>query len=517
MDNQNFVNPGPVAPWQVPKKKNEYTIFDTIIAFLVFPVSFFFVRAVDASHSPLGWMLSSFILCALSLVYLKKSGVRLSQNKFSVISLSAALLLSLSIIFTSNKSLQSTVASIVVLIYLYTAFSVTGNSAEKHPSSLFPLEMLKAVLIMPLGSLFCCFEALSTTKKSKKIGKNLLLILAGLAIAFIPTVIVLALLSYDEGFEQIVNRMFDFGDFDPVKLIADLILTLPLALYIFGALYSGKNKRFGDILCAEKCNTVSEKIRFAPIVLVCSAVAPFIIIYSVFFLSQLDYYLSAFSGVLPEGLSYADYARDGFFQLSAVSTINALMILCTSVFSKHNTKRDTPIALKIANTVLSFLTLILIATAISKMVLYIGIYGLTIKRVLSSAFMVFLAVVFIALLIKQFAKKTNVILTALITAVLICGTLAFADVNGVIASYNTDRYLSGTLEDFDINILTELDAPGIIALDRIAEKASDTTARTLSKSILTIMSGDRLYEERSVFSFSIPDVKAKKILDKYRN
>ncbi|MBE6538237.1 MAG: DUF4173 domain-containing protein [Ruminococcaceae bacterium] len=507
MDNQNVTDN--YIPY-TPKIKNEYTFWDTLIAFLVFPVSFFFVRADDYVKSPLGWILTSLLLCTVSLVYLKKSGTRLSQNKFSVILLLTAVLLTFSLFFTSNAALQSTVAFLVTLLYLYSAFSITGNSAENRPSSLFPLELLKAVIIMPLGSLFCCFEALSKTKKSKNIGKTLILIIAGLAIAFIPTVIVLALLSYDESFRLLTNKIFDLGDFDVFRLIADLIFTLPLALYIFGALYSNQKKRFADILNSEKCRKVSEKVRFAPTVLVCSAATPFILIYSVFFISQLDYYLSAFSGVLPDGLSYANYAREGFFQLCAVSAINALIILCMTVFSKRLENGKTPLLLRIFNILMTVLTLVLIATAISKMALYIGTYGLTVKRVFSSAFMIFLAVVFIALLIKQFAKKTNVILTALVTAVLICGTLAFCDVNGCIATYNTEHYLSGDLENLDYPLLHELGDSGIIALDRIANETNDEVI----KAVLRTEAEHR--GDTSFFSLTLPSIRAEKILDKYK-
>ena len=40
---------------------------------------------------------------------------------------------------------------------------------------------------------------------------------------------------------------------------------------------------------------------------------------------------------LPEGYTYSQYAREGFFQLLAVSIINFLMVLFVNKFFKEST------------------------------------------------------------------------------------------------------------------------------------------------------------------------------------
>ncbi|MBQ8208537.1 MAG: DUF4173 domain-containing protein [Clostridia bacterium] len=514
--NNNFANPIASEQDNAPRIENEYTKYDTAAALILFPVAFAFVHLSGAADYPLGRFLLLALLFALSLVYMKKSGIKLTENRFALGLGITMLLLNLGLIFTSNEAVQFAISAITFFSYPYFIFTISGNSSEKHPSGLFPLEMVKAVLIMPFGSMTASFEAASSTKNGKKIGKTLLMILAGLAIAFIPTIIVFALLSYDQSFKALTDKLLDLGDFDIFSFISDLIFAVPLAILIFGALYSGKNRRFSEFMTAEKCKSTANAVRFAPLALVCSAVSPFIIIYSVFFVSQLGYYLSAFSGILPEGLTYADYAKSGFFELCTVSAINAVIILCVSLFCRRKEEKP-PILLRIVNILLSVLTLILIATAISKMVLYIDTYGLTVKRVLSSSFMIFLAVVFIAILIKQFARKTNVILTALITGLLICAALAFADVNGIIADYNTDRYLSRTLYNFDCGLLYDLGDSGIIHLDRIAEDAKDKNVREKAINLLTAEADARKDDENSIFSFTIPRLRSSAILEKYKN
>jgi hypothetical protein len=51
------------------------------------------------------------------------------------------------------------------------------------------------------------------------------------------------------------------------------------------------------------------------------------------------------------------------------------------------------LVLKILNSLLAVLTLVLIATAFSKMALYIGAYGLSMRRLLPCVFMIFMAVI----------------------------------------------------------------------------------------------------------------------------
>lgn len=514
MDNgQNYVQ-YTVEAQQTRPKKNEYTKYDTAVALILFPVAYAFVRLSGAAEYPLGRALCFALLFALSLVYMKKSGIALTDNPFAIIFGSAFLLLNIGLIFTSNDSVRFTISAATFFAYPYFVFALSGNSSEKRPSELFSLEIVKSLFVMTFGSIGAAFEAASSTKNGKKIWKTILMILAGLAVAFIPTIVVFYLLSYDEKFNEITDRLLDFGSFDLFSFVADLVVAVPLAVLIFGALYSGKNHLFADILSAEKCKKTSNAVRFAPMALVCSATAPFILLYSIFFVSQLDYYLSAFSGVLPERLTYADYAKNGFFQLCAVSVINLVIIIVISVFSKKSEER-TPLLLKIVNALFSLLTLILIATVISKMVIYIGAYGLTVKRVLSSAFMIFLAVVFVLILIKQFLSRTNVILISLSAALLICGALAFSDVNGVIASYNTSRYLSGSLEHFEIGALYDLGDSGIIQLDRIARESEDEKARAVAENWLANIADSRKQDKASIFSLDIPALRAKAVLRKY--
>ena len=173
---------------------------------------------------------------------------------------------------------------------------------------------------------------------------------------------------------------------------------------------------------------------------------------------------------------------------------------------------------------LSFFTLILIATALSKMALYIDTYGLTHKRVYASWLMAFLAFVFVVILGKQFARRLPFVKVAIVGAVLFFALITLPNIDAVIANYNVDRYLDGTLDTVDIDELEDLGISSVKARIRLEEAwekegclLGTSSLTSEEKEGLTKLSAslDREKEnlDRSLFAFSIPNHKAKRLLD----
>lgn len=130
-------------------------------------------------------------------------------------------------------------------------------------------------------------------------------------------------------------------------------------------------------------------------------------------------------------------------------------------------------------------TLLLIATAFSKMGMYIDAYGLTMYRLLPCVFMVFLIVVCIGVLFLQRFQFSIVRLSAIVGAVMLC-ILCLGEPNGFVVRYNTDRYLSGTLTDYDIDILFRAGAAGVGSAVKIYEQIDDKALRADIKEYLLI-------------------------------
>src|SRR5205823_2019867 len=106
------------------------------------------------------------------------------------------------------------------------------------------------------------------------------------------------------------------------------------------------------------------------------------------------------------GLSYAEYARHGFFELVAVSALSLPLLLTTHWLLRPQTCRAKRIfnALAGAQIVLLF---VVMASAVQRMRSYMDEYGLTEARLYPTAFMGWLAVVFVwfALTVLRYRRE----------------------------------------------------------------------------------------------------------------
>lgn len=304
--------------------------------------------------------------------------------------------------------------------------------------------------------------------KSNKGGRFILKILLGLIVAVVPTMIIFTLLSYDDGFSDIIGEILNFENFDLLSHIVKLIFAFPLGAYAYSIYISSVDKKCENILTPESCKKSMTSMHFAPPITILTFILPILFIYVVFFISQWKYYVSGFTGVLPDSFSYAQYAREGFFQLCTVSVINLLILIVITLFLKR--KQDKPsLLLKVISIIFSAFTLVLISTALAKMVMYIDCYGLTPKRVYATWLMAVLVLVFVLIIIKQFIKKLRLIALSLAILIIMFTALSLSEVESFIAQYNVDRYMDATLSTVDVEALDELGDPAVPQLVRLYE------------------------------------------------
>ena len=203
-------------------------------------------------------------------------------------------------------------------------------------------------------------------------------------------------------------------------------------------------------------------------------------VYVLYLAAQFAYFTDAFRGLLPEDYTVAQYARRGFFEMCWIVAINlGLIVFSTRLCRKPGGK--LPGAVKGLALFLCIFSLALVATALSKMGLYMNALGLTRLRVLTSVFMVFLALVIAAVGIKLFAERVPVLQFAVVTGAAILILLSLANVDGLVARYNVDAWRSGKLDGLDVKTICELGDGAVPALaelldapdPEIAEKAQE--------------------------------------------
>ena len=383
------------------------------------------------------------------------------------------------------------------LIFSYPLFYLLAfGSEDGRVGDGLLFDMVKAVFVMPFASFVSVFPALVSPLRGRKAGKCVCYILLGIVIAFIPAVIVTALLSgADPAFSKLTSDIIGsvFGN-DLGEIILNiwiLIFSIPVSMYLFGMVFSNLEKRCQNVLSVERKKTLMSGAARIPVLVVCSAVIPLLLIYLLFFVSQLGYFVSAFGNLIPEGYTAAEYARQGFFELCTVASINLIVTFLASALSKRvSDQPEMPV--RVLNAILSVFTLVLIATAARKMMLYIGMYGFTPLRVMTSWFMLLLAVIFILVTVKQIKPDFNAVGISFVTAIVMFCILCLSDPDARVVQANVWLYQTGRLETYDVIALNDLSdsaMPYVIPLlsDSNPEIASDV--RNLLTGRLEEMSG----------------------------
>ena len=213
-----------------------------------------------------------------------------------------------------------------------------------------------------------------------------------------------------------------------------------------------------------------------PAVTGCTVFGLLCLAYFMFFAAQGGYYFSAFWGSLPGGgITAAEYARRGFFELCQVSVINLLVMGAGQLFLRE-AQKTARILLKGLNVTLSILTLLLIATALSKMFLYIERFGMTQLRVFTSWFMLLLALFFIVLIIRQFRDFAVMRTCAMVAGVMVV-LLSYTNMDRMIVSYNLSAYEKGQLQELDMATLAACGPAAIEPVKAFYEQTEDAEAR----------------------------------------
>lgn len=468
----------------------------TVFAWLCLLLGYGFIRFFPVSAHPLGGFLFVWLLFGATTFFLweKKPWKKMIPTLIGA----SALVLSPAFLWLGNGTGGKTFCNLLYLwsafAYLYWVCAVNGNTVESRPGQWFFFDLIKALFLQPFQSFGTLFPALSGNKKGQKALSTAGWILLGLVIAMIPALLVFLMLSYDAAFTTLMGQIFNLTPYTILKQFFNLILAVPVALCLFSAAYSSAEQKSEKGFSPEKCKALRNSARFLPFPLSAAGLFPFFFLYAVFFLSQWSYFTSAFNGLKPAEFSYANYARQGFFELFAVSTFNLILLLLLTVFTRRKNKG---IPHRILASTLSVFTLILIATALSKIILYIKEYGLTPKRVYASCFMVFLAVCFLLILLRQCFPKLNLAAILLISAFLFCGSMVFSEPDARIAQYNVNAYLSGHLKSVDIDAMEELGdsaLPYLIQLTETLEERHGFSRNDLPKN-LTPNSPEIIYQQ----------------------
>lgn len=279
---------------------------------------------------------------------------------------------------------------------------------EGNTSSWVFLDVWHALVILPFSNFLCQIRVLLQSLFYKSQKKTGIMILLGIGISLPVLVIILPVLSQaDAGFSRMLTRVcervfvFEGGLF--LQLCIEIPVVVILSSLMFGTVYGGIYQRnIEKDICKEYKEISGEGFHIIPDVAIYTFAGIIGFTYLLFIAFQAKYLFSACLGILPENFTYAEYARQGFFELCGITAFNVLLLFFMNIFARTVTRENK--VLSVINIAFSTVTILLLITAMSKMGMYITAYGFTIKRIQASVFMIWLFLVLFMIICHQKKK-----------------------------------------------------------------------------------------------------------------
>ncbi len=354
----------------------------------------------------------------------------------------------------------------------------------------------------------------STTSGERRktvIGK----VLIGLVIAMPILMVVISLLSSADGvFDQVISRIPDLmsnlsmGE-GIIRFVWVCIMCLLLFGYLWGFIDSKKydwgHKQEKDLV-DNPAATDSLKVVLDPIITATILVA-INIVYVLFVVLQFSYLFGAWEGTLPEGASYAEYARSGFFELMIVTAINFVLLMGTLVFSA----KDQGLLQRINNMMLYILVVcscVMLYSAYTRLVLYEEAYGYTYIRFLVHAFLIFLGILLIVAGLRIHFERIPLAKFYIVLSLLSYVIMNYTSMDTIIAEKNMERYKqSGNMDESYLNSLSTDATPLLIRFSLEENGIMDNYLREQWQNLSM--------RDRDWPSFNLSEYRAERALEKY--
>lgn len=292
------------------------------------------------------------------------------------------------ILFSQNRVWEDLT---FLLLHGFAMYYVTARAdllASGRSSIFFPVDVFHTVILYPFRHFFLrarsAWNVVSAPQRRRK-GASIQPVLFSLgAVAVGILLLVLAgrlLAAADANFSSLVRGLRIEWDTESLGIfLVRLAFSIPVGSYLFG-LVCGTHREQPEIETGkgEGYSRSLAKARKVPAGAWMTVIAVLCAMYLVFLGLQASYLFGAFFHRLPENFTVAGYARQGFFEVCRVMGLNFLLLLLaekTCSLESHG--------IKILCTVLLALSALFAITAMSKLGLYISIFGITPLRIQSS-------------------------------------------------------------------------------------------------------------------------------------
>ena len=323
-------------------------------------------------------------------------------------------------------------------------------------------------------------------------------IIKGLCITVPLVIIIIAILaSADSVFSNmitsIINSFFNlFNNVDLMGIFIRVILIVCVFIYLSSFFYI--ITRYDEYFIDDEVKEENKSVDSTTFKMVLTSLN---VIYLVFCIIQIN---SLF--MQKTNINYAEYARQGFFQLMFVSVINLIVILVTKKYATKNNKY-----LNFMCIIMVIFTFIIIISSAVRMHFYEQAYGYTFLRLLVYCVLFAETILLIPTVLYIINKQKHLLRTYFTILIIVYIGMNFINFDAIIANRNIERYIeTGKIDLEYLEEETGTDAiPELIQIldiENVDEQTKSETIRYINE----------VYENLSIEKMDFRDLNISKLL-----
>ena len=286
-------------------------------------------------------------------------------------------------------------------------------------------------------------------------------VVRGILIALPIVAIFTALLSSaDIVFGQRLEKVIELFNLENLpeyifRLAYILIGAYALAgVFLHAAIQSKDEKLIG-----EEKSVIPKFLGFIETTIVLGSVAA---LFVAFVFIQFQYFFGGQANIQIDGYTYSEYARRGFGELIAVAFFSLLLILGVSSITRRETEAQRRVFSGLGIGIVA-LVIVMLISAFQRLTLYETAYGFSRLRTYTHVFMIWLALLLVAVAILEILHRERTFaLAALLATLGFVLNLGIMNIDGFIVRHNVNRAAQG--EEFDVSYLADLSSDAVPTL-----------------------------------------------------
>lgn len=413
-----------------------------------------------------------FILVLLAAVYGNTRTLLAKETRSGWLLVFPVIALAMTWFIFTNQVLRMLNSLVVPILLVAHILLVTKNSRHEWFRVYFLKDICRGLIVRPLQNAakpFAVVWALARQESDVASRTVFRKVILGVVFTLPLLIIVVMLLA---AADQVFGYFIDYimANISIAKIIRHSLIMGIVTLPAFSFIWGLKNNRGEQVPCEAGTKKIDE-------IIVISGLCVLSSVYVLFSVIQFSYLFGNFADRLPDGLTYAAYARRGFFELVAVVLINTGIIVGAINFTA-TTARGPELVLKGLNSVLVLSTFVMLLSAHYRMSLYEESFGYTYLRVFTHGFMIMVFAMLCATFYRVWSDKIKLAKWLAVIGLISYVTINYANVDTFIARKNVERfYRTGSIDVYYMAELSDEALPYLLELTYVTDSKIQQAAK----------------------------------------